>query len=150
MSPKAKQRRCRKANQRPRQSRRQNRIQRRRLRRKPMAKRNQHPNFSALRAEPEVAGKFRTESEVGNKCGEKDDGGRWRWRIKLRMKSRVTSMKQRRYKINEQDSDGEEVSTAASSRHCVVAAMRNNRRCSKLHIRFRLQKSRVSMTMESR
>ena len=47
-------------------------------------------------------------------------------------------MKQRSYKINEQGSDGEEVSTTASSRHCVEAAMRNNRRCSKLHIRSRI------------
>ena len=35
---------------------------------------------------------------------------RQRWTIKLRMKSRVTSMKQRSCKINEQGSDGEEVS----------------------------------------
>ena len=35
---------------------------------------------------------------------------RKRWRIKLRMQSRVTSMKQRSRKINEQGSDGEEVS----------------------------------------
>ena len=40
--------------------------------------------------------------------------------------------------------------TAASSRHRVEAAMRNKRTCGKLHIRFRLQKSRESMTMESR
>ena len=40
-----------------------------------MPKRNRHPNFSAL-TEPEVTWKFRAESEVGDKFGEKDDGGR--------------------------------------------------------------------------
>ena len=48
---KARQRRCRKAKRRLRQSRRQNR--------------HRHPNLSAV-TEPEVTGKFRTESEVGD------------------------------------------------------------------------------------
>ena len=44
---------------------------------------------------------------------------RKRWRIKPKMKSRITSRKQRSYKINEQGSDGEEVSheETASNRH---------------------------------
>ena len=45
------------------QCRRQNRQQTRRLRRKPMPKRNRLPNLSASRTEPEVTGKYRTESE---------------------------------------------------------------------------------------
>ena len=114
-----------------------------------MPKRNRHPNFSALRTKPEVTGKFRTESEVGDKNEERKmmeadvrdvsqattvavalqntvavgstpasslqrrssrNLERRRQRIKLKMTSRITSMKQRSCKINEQGSDGEEVS----------------------------------------
>ena len=62
-------------------------------------------------------------------------------------------MKEKSYNINEHGSDGEEISHEEQQHQTDIAPKRpceTTGSCSKLHIRFRLQKSRESMTMESR